>query len=224
LIRRLPVNMTKIIIVFILSLVAFRQANCQNFEGKITYTVSCKSKTTAKTDKAFNDKYGSLHEFYIKDGNFKSIENSTTYDWNIYISKQNKLYRKYPNNKVIGIRDCATTYEYPVKIQLTKDSINILGYNCHEIIISYKCKIYKFYYSSDVAMDSGLFVDDNFEAWYEFISRTSALPLKIIVEADDHTLVKTAIKIEKIPINKTMFVLAKGTKTTPISVMIDCYK
>lgn len=207
---------------FLLLFVSFLSA--QNFEGKITYSLNCKSKNPKKTDAELNLKYGTLNEFYIKDGNYKSIENNQNYEWNLYISKQNKLYRKYPKDKVVGIRDCATTYEYPSKIRLTQDSVLILGYTCREMIITYKCVTYKFYYSTAISMDPVFFENNNFEAWYEFLSRSGALPLKVIQEKDDYIMTKEAIKVEKTKLNNSVFILAKGTKTKPVSVVLDCYK
>ena len=73
----------------------------QNFEGKITYQNSYKSKLPTVKDEQFNAMMGTRQEYYIKGGNYKSVSNGTFSQWQLYINMDSKLYSKMANSETI---------------------------------------------------------------------------------------------------------------------------
>ncbi|MEI6524242.1 MAG: hypothetical protein WCO37_12185 [Bacteroidota bacterium] len=86
-------------IVIIFTVLATINVFGQNFEGKIFYTNSYKSKNPKMTDQQWTSMMGSTQEYLIKGGDYKSIANGTLVQWQIYINKDNKLYNKMSNSE-----------------------------------------------------------------------------------------------------------------------------
>src|SRR5437016_1645658 len=92
--------MNKILVLLITILIAVSVSG-QNFEGKITYSNSYKSKLPNLKDEQFTSMMGNKEEFYIKGGNYKSVVNGTFDQWQLYINKENKLYSKLSTSDTI---------------------------------------------------------------------------------------------------------------------------
>ena len=73
----------------------------QTFEGKVVYENKYKSKIPNLTDDQFTTMMGTVQEYLIKGGNYKSTMNGTFFLWQLYINKDNKLYTKMSNSPSI---------------------------------------------------------------------------------------------------------------------------
>lgn len=95
----------------IISLVAV----AQNFEGKINYSNTYKSKMPGVTDEQFTAMMGATQEYYIKAGDYKSINNGSLVQWQLYVNSDNKLYTKTSSSEVLLWNDAAVNADEVIK-------------------------------------------------------------------------------------------------------------
>ncbi|HEY9195061.1 MAG TPA: hypothetical protein VIM77_02310, partial [Mucilaginibacter sp.] len=89
--------MKKLVITLSLITVCFA-ASAQVFEGKIIYNNTIKSKVPNISDEQFTTMMGSIQNYYVKGGDYRSELNGTLLQWQLYINKDNKLYTKMSNS------------------------------------------------------------------------------------------------------------------------------
>lgn len=185
----------------------------QNFEGKIVYTNSIKSKLPNVTDQQFTSMLGSKQEYFIKDGDYKSVTNGSFAQWQLYINKDNKLYNKLANSEALLWNDGATNSDEVLKSELHKDVTEILGYKCDELILTCKSGVQKYYFNSKLSVDPKKFENHKYGNWYEYILLTKSLPLKAIIENAQFILENVAIEVIPMKLEKSFFELPENIKS-----------
>lgn len=108
----------------------------QTFEGKITYKNSYKSKILTVTDSQFVLTMGSNQEYFIKNGDYKTVANGRLFQSQNYINKENKLYTKMANSEAYLWNDGTINPDEVLKTEINKGVIEVLGYKCDEIILT----------------------------------------------------------------------------------------
>ncbi len=184
----------------------------QDFEGKIVYKNKYKSKTSNMTSEQFSSMMGTTQEYMIKGGNYRSTTNGTFFQWQLYINKDNKLYNKMANSPTLLWIDGSVNPDEVVKAEINKGVIEILGYQCDELILTCKSGIQKYYFSSKLKVDPKLFEQHKFGNWNEVMSRTSGLPLKMIIDCPQFTLECVATEILPAKLDAKIFELPKDSK------------
>ncbi|RVT99992.1 hypothetical protein EOD41_13585 [Mucilaginibacter limnophilus] len=186
----------------------------QSFEGYIVYKNSYKSKTDNLSDSMMTAMMGDTQKWYTKGGEYKSEINGTFMQWQIYNKADNKLYTKIAtsNDALFNYADVNT--DEIQNVQLNKGVTEVLGYKCDELILTCKSGIQKYYFSSKLPLDSKLFEKHKYGNWYEFLNRTNAVPLKIILDNPQLSLESVATEIKKVPLDKNLFVLPAGMNAT----------
>ncbi|UXP33342.1 hypothetical protein N6H18_05175 [Reichenbachiella agarivorans] len=121
-----------IAIVVITTISAFSQ----DFEGKITYQNSFVSKIPNMTDEQLTGMMGTIQEYYIQEGNYRSVSNGSFSQWQLYLNAENRLYSKLSNSEVILWNDGSVKSDSIVSMELNKGVVDILGYKCDELILS----------------------------------------------------------------------------------------
>lgn len=185
----------------------------QSFEGKILYNNVYISKMPNVTDEQFTAMMGSQQEYFIKDGDYKSVANGSFFQWQLYINKDNKLYNKMANSETLLWNDGAVNADEVLKAEVNKAVATIAGYQCDELVLTCKTGIQKYYYSSKLEVNPELFINHKFGNWYDFISRSKALPLKMVVDNEKFTLESTAKEVQAVKLDKALFVLPVGLQT-----------
>ena len=185
----------------------------QSFEGKIVYQSIYKSKLPNVTDAQFSSMMGSNTEYFVKNGNYKSVTNGSFMQWQLYINKDNKLYNKMANSESLAWNDAATNSDEVLNAVIKKEVIEILGYKCDEIILTCKSGTQKYYFNSKLAVDPKLFINHKYGNWYDYISRAKALPLKFIVDNAQFTWESVATEIKEMKLDQTLFELPENVKT-----------
>ncbi|TBT97604.1 hypothetical protein CWI39_2849p0010, partial [Hamiltosporidium magnivora] len=160
----------------------------QTFEGKVVYKNAYKCKIPNVTDEQFTSMMGSTQEYFIKNGDYKSLANGTLFQSQHYINSENKLYTKMSNSDTYLWNDAATNPDEVIKFELNKGVIEILGYKCDELVLTCKSGIQKYYFNSKLMVDTKLFVNHKFGNWYDLVSKSNALPLKLIIENTQFSL------------------------------------
>jgi hypothetical protein len=187
-------------------------AHGQSFEGKIAYQTSYKSKIPNVTDEQFTGMMGTNQEYLFKDGNYKSITNGSLVQWQLYINKDNKLYTKMSSAPAILWNDGATNPDKVIKAEVNKNVITIAGYQCDELILTCESGIQKYYYNGKLKADAKLFENHKFANFYEVISRTNAVPLKMVIETAQFSLESVATDIKAMKLEESEFLLPANSQ------------
>lgn len=184
----------------------------QSFEGKVVYKNNYKSKIANVTNEQFSSMMGTTQEYYIKGGNYKSSGNGTFFQWQLYSNKDNRLYSKMSNSPAILWNDGSVNADEVVKAEINKGVIDILGHQCDELILTCKSGVQKYYFSSKLKVDPKLFEKHKFGNWNEVMSRTSALPLRMIIDSPQFTVESSAIEIVPMKLDDKFFELPADSK------------
>ncbi len=185
----------------------------QNFEGKIIYKNSYKSKIPNVTDVLLTTMMGATQEYFIKNGDYKSITDGSLFQWQLYVNKDNKLYSKMSNNETILWNDGATNPDEIVKTEVNKGAAKILNYLCDELILTCKSGIQKYYFNTKISVDPKMFASHKFGNWYDVVSITNSLPLKSTIDNGQFYLESEATEIKEMQLEKTLFQLPENAKT-----------
>ena len=185
----------------------------QSFEGKIIYSNTYKSKMPNVADEQFTAMMGSIQEYYIKNGDYKSVVNGSLLQSQNYVNKENKLYTKMANSEAFLWNDCATNPDEVLKAELNKEVTVILGYKCDELILTCKSGIQKYYFNSKFSVDPKLFENHKFGNWYDFVSKANALPLKSLIENAQFSLESNATNITEMKHDNSFFALPPNSKS-----------
>ncbi|MDB5281744.1 MAG: hypothetical protein JWO06_819 [Bacteroidota bacterium] len=185
----------------------------QNFEGKITYQNTYKSKMPQASDEQFTSMLGSKQEYYMKGGDYKSVMNGKLTQWQLYINKENKLYSKMSTSETVYWNDAAINDDSVLKVQVNKSAADILGYKCDEVVLTCKSGIQKYYFNTKLGIDTKLFVNHKYGNWYDYLKQSNAVPLKMVIDTKEVTIESVATEIKPMKLAATEFQLAAGTKT-----------
>ncbi len=179
----------------------------QTFEGKIVYSNTYKSKNPQLKDEQWGLMLGDIQNYLIKAGDYKSITNGKLMQWQLYINKDNKLYNKMANSETVYWNDGSVQGDEIIKVEVNKNVTEVLGYKCDEIILTCKSGIQKYYYNSKLAVNTKLFVNHKFGNWYDYLSKSNALPLKMILENPQFTTISIATEIKPMKLEINTFEL-----------------
>ncbi len=180
------------------------------FEGKILYDNTYKSKNMLMPSGMWNSMMGSKGEYFIKGGNYKLISNGSLNKWQLYISEHNKIYSKISSSSSIYFNDGEIHTDVVQKIESNKGIIEILGYTCDEVILTCKTGVQKFYFNSELAVNTKLFEKHQFVNWHEYLKEAHALPLKRIVNTSHFTMESIATEVTIMKIEDSIFELPAG--------------
>ena len=194
---------------FLLTITAFSQP----FEGEIIYTNTYKSKNAKITDQQWATMMGSNQEYFIKGGEYKSITNGTFVQWQQYINAENRLYIKMATSETLLWNDGSIQGDEVLKVEVNKKVTEILGYKCDEVILTCKSGIQKYYFNSKLSVKTKLFVNHKFGNWFDYLSKSNALPLKSIIDTAQFTMESTATEIKRTKLDPKIFELPAGTKS-----------
>jgi hypothetical protein len=186
----------------------------QSFEGKIVYQNTFKSKIPNVTDEQFDSMMGSQHEYFIKGGDYKTISNGSFMQWQQYINSDNKLYTKMANSEAAFWNDGAINQDEVLKTEINKAVIDILGYKCDEMVLTCKSGVQKYYYNTQFSIDVTAFEKHKYGNWYDFISRSKSLPLKVVIESPQFLFEGIAVEIKPMQLDREMFLLPENIQTT----------
>ena len=197
------IKKTTIFSFLLFSILAFSQS----FEGKILYTNTYKSKNTQYTYERWATILGDTETYFIKGGDYKTTTNGSLMQWQLYINKDNKLYSKMSNTETVLWNDASVQDDVVLSVKINKNSIRILGYLCDELILTCKSGIQKYYYSSKIGIDAKLFSNHKYGNWYDYLSQSNALPLKMVMENPEFITYSIAISVVPMSLEKELFEL-----------------
>ena len=204
--------MKKIIVSLILAVSVFT-ASAQFFEGRIVYMNSYKSNLPNVPDSQFRSIMGSTQEYFIKNGNYKSVMNGSLVQWQLYNSKENKLYTKMANSATILWNDGGVNTDEILKTEVNRGVTEILGLLCDELIMTCKSGRQVYYFSSKLKVNTELFMQHKFGNWYAYLLKTNALPLKSVTINPQFILESVAIEVQPMQLQDAFFDMPVNSKT-----------
>lgn len=197
---------------FLLLLISFTSFS-QNFEGEIIYSNTYTSKNLQLKDEQWSLMLGNTQNYLVKGGDYKSITNGKLMQWQLYINKDNKLYNKMANSDIVYWNDASIQGDEVIKIEINNNVLEILGYKCDEIVLTCKSGVQKYYFNSKISIDPKVFINHKFGNWYDYLSKSNALPLKMILENPQFTTISIATEIKPMKLEVNTFELPAGVKT-----------
>ena len=135
-----------IALLMLLSMVGF----CQNFEGEIVYTNAYKSKSVMASDEQITSMMGSKQTYFMKGAEYKTVMNGKLIEWQLYVSKDNKIYNKMSSSETVYWNDASKNDDVVLKSELHKEVTTILGYKCDELVLTCKSGTQKYYFNSKI--------------------------------------------------------------------------
>lgn len=157
---------------------------------------------------------GTTQEYLIKNADYKSSFNGSLVQWQVYSGKENRLYTKMANAESALWNDGSINPDEVISSQINKGVIEIVGYKCDELILTCKTGVQKYYYNSAIGIDPKLYEKHKFGNWYDVLSRTFSLPLKITMDNAQFYLEGIAANITKETIDPQNLALPPGTTTS----------
>lgn len=209
--------MKKLIPLLLLFLSCKPGKHTKSFEGKVIYNNIYKSNSAAFTDKQLIEIMGPKQEYYIKDGNYKSVLNGSGIEWQLYINRENKIYTKIKGSSEILKNDAVENTDEVLKTEFNKQVTQVLGYTCDEVILTCKSGLQKYYFNSQLPVDPSLFKKHKLGNWNVYVSLAKALPLKMIIDTKDFRFESTATEIKEQKLESSFFELKNdpGIKIIP---------
>jgi len=200
--------------IFIATLILFTSLAVfgQNFEGKIVYQNSFKTKNSQIKDAQWTAMFGSTQDFYAKGNDYKSVSNGSLLLWQTYSAKENKIYTKMGNSPSIYWNDAGANTDTILKFEIKKASTVVLGYTCDELILTCTSGIQKYYFNSKFGVDAKLFAAHTYGNFAFYLAKCKAWPLKYIIETEQFTLTSTATEVKPMVVDINIFKLPAGVK------------
>ena len=199
-------------LLIVISVLPLAQAVGQTFEGKIVYENNYKSKMPGVADEQFDSMMGTSQEYFIKGGNYKSVMSGEMFQWQLYRHLDNKLYMKMSTSPAVLWKDGSENPDQVEKVEINKGVTTILGHRCHELILTCKSGVQKYYFSPDLKVDADLFKDHKFGNFDKFISTARALPLKVVMETPQFTMESVATEIVPQKLQESAFELPENAQ------------
>lgn len=186
----------------------------QNFEGKIVYQVSYKSKSPSLTEEKLKAFTGMQHEYFVKNGNYKTVVSAgAMIQWQLFVPQDNKLYTKYANSETILWNDVSINQDSVLSFQLNKEAAEVNGNKCDELILTCKSGVQKYYFNATLKIDPALYINHKYGNWYDYLSKARALPLKYIFDMAQFTMESIASEIMPMRLDDALFKLPADAKT-----------
>jgi len=180
----------------------------QNFEGKITYKISCISNLKDYSDGQVCSGVPLTQDYFIKNGDYKFVfSDSSDYQWMLYVNKENKIYNKMSWSDTIYWKDGTEIIDTILKVEIIEKAAKICGLQCDEIIFICKDEIHKFYYNTQISVDKNIFINHKYGNLYDFYKKSNSLVLKEIVENKYLTIESCATEIKRMKIDEEFFKL-----------------
>ncbi|MEP7372683.1 MAG: hypothetical protein ABI675_04790 [Chitinophagaceae bacterium] len=205
--------MTKTITFFLATVFSINSFG-QTFEGKIVYKSTYKSKTANVTDEQFAEMLGSTQEYFIKKGDYKTVANGSLVQWQLYVNTDNKLYSKMSISDTVIWNDGAVNPDEVLNAEINKNVIEVLGYPCDELVLTCKSGLQKYYFNTKLSVDITLFKNHKFGNWYDYLSKSNSLPLKMVIDNAQLSFESVATEVTAMKLDKAFFELPANTATT----------
>ena len=185
-------------------------AYCQNFEGEMILKYSFTSKTPALTSERLEALIGNKQEYFIKDGDYKSLLNGGMITMQLYDKQSNRIYNKRPNSDTLYWLDASVNADNVTGYEIKKNAATVLGYPCDALILTTKTGTTTLYYSNKFKLDSSDYKKHQYGNWAFFTAKSGALPLKTIIENAQFKIEMVVTEIKPMKLEDSFFKIGAG--------------
>ncbi|RAJ00503.1 uncharacterized protein DUF4412 [Chitinophaga skermanii] len=203
--------MQRILFLFVFVLVCATRSQAQYFEGKIAYVSKYTSKVDGVTDAQFGTLYGTLQQFYIKDGNYKYSYNGISRRMQLYRGQENRLYFLTSKPDTLFYVDASRMTDTIEQVTRIPGAATILGYNCDALTFRTRHGATTYYYSAQLKLDASKFAGHTSNNWAAYCEQSGAVPLKIVQEVNDYKVETTATQVMPLSLQETFFQIPART-------------
>lgn len=207
----------KSIYIFTVSAVIFLFLNsCSSkkapyFEGVIEYENQFIAKNNNIDTIALRVIFGKNASLYFKEGNFFEKYNDGVMLEQLYIQKSNKNYIKKNNPDTLYWVDCHKSSESILKWKINKNTTEILGIPCDELVTYYKNKTISIYYNSDsLPINPEWYSKFNYSNKSFVTNKMKSMYLRYKIEYPDFVAIVTATSISRQKVDPRTFEIPKG--------------
>lgn len=172
-------------------------AHSQSFKGVIRYTNRYQSHIGQVSDEEWGRMMGTEQIYYQEEGYYKSELNGNMLQWQIYRPDENKVYTQFAGTGAVLWNDAAANTDSILKWEITPDKAVILGYSCHELVLTCRSGMQRYYFAPSLATDPALFAGHAMANWAAVMSLCKAVPLKLVIENNQFTLTSVAVNVER---------------------------
>jgi hypothetical protein len=185
-------------------------AYCQNFEGEMILKNSFTSKTPALTRERLEALIGNKQEYFIKDGDYKSLSNGGMITMQLFDKQSNRIYNKRPNSDTLYWLDASVNADNVTGYEIKKNAATILGYPCDALILTTKTGTTTLYYCDKFKLNGSDYKKHQFGNWAFFTAKAGALPLKTIIENAQFKIEMVVTEIKPMKLEASFFKVAAG--------------
>lgn len=205
------INKLSILLLFF----CYMNIHSQSFEGMLVYSVNYESKSSNVTSDQLNSLMGTKQWYAIKEGNYKSVFNGNFIKLQIYRNDENRNYNLTAKSDTLYYENYNVNKDKPLSYEIKKNQDTIMGISCDLIIVKTEKSKTLFYFNSDYKVNSELFKEHNYGNWHYIISKTKALPLKIVTETAQFIMTSVATEITPMKLNDNVFEIQNKDKIAP---------
>jgi len=205
------------ILPFIFFLAISASLRAQNFEGQITYHVDFKSFDEKVPDSSLAMVFGNNLEFFTRNGNILILSNGTHLNWSLFNKKFDRFFYKNSDSDTIIAIDIHQNGETILSKSFVKNADTILGYPCDEILFQYADSEERYFYNSSIKINPYSFKNYTLGNFYDYLSLSGSIPLKVITKSAQFKSVKTALKIKPLTMQDKDFLLPENSITKEIN-------
>ncbi|RAV97710.1 hypothetical protein [Pseudochryseolinea flava] len=187
------------------------------FEGKILYTFEVKSKSLDVDVNDLQTTVGNGSTLYFKDGNLRRDYDGSSTEFEMYRSKENRLYVKKRTNDTIFWYDCSLEGIESIKdLQISKQKEKVLGVSCHKLKIRYTDYYTTEYYNSDsIVIDPLWFANFKRDDHYKIAAIEKSLFLRSDTEFPMFTVVIRATRVDHVTLSDDVFKIPSNAIVSP---------
>lgn len=204
------------ILTLIVLLININSANAQSFEGEILYNIKYHSKSPNITDEQLGKNFGTEQkELIATNGDYKNIFNGNIIKEQLYKSKENKAYTLLTSSDTWYYEDYGINKDKALSFEFSEGVDTILGLNCNVISVKTETGYIKFFFNEKYPIDPELYNKHLYGNWYYIISKTKAIPLKVIYDTPGFVMISEAVVVEDKKLSEINFKLPVDVNTAP---------
>ena len=177
----------------------------KEFEGKITYITEVVSKSPGFSTAQLQSFYGDTMTMFIKHGKYRMSHNGIDVKDEYYFSKNNFQYTYRNGIDTLYANSCDTEKDKLIKSEFESVAEIILNRKCSHITNAVGIYRYHYWYDPDMYIDPQNFENHHFGYLNVYYEKAKAIWIKHKYEGVKFDLIYTAIKIEELSPDDSIF-------------------
>ena len=197
-------------IIFIITLLIAGLSYAQDFEGVVHYKRTFTIIDNRISIDQLEKDYGKKSTVYIKNGYYKSIDDSDFMTMQLYRYTDQKMYFFNKNTDTLFYLSTNFREKNKYEFHLKKQTDTILGVVCDRLEVKINANLtYIYYFSSKYSLDPEFYKNYTLINKNEILNRMKSIYLKFTGISKDYILTSEAVKIELKKLDESIFDIPK---------------